>query len=67
VEVVPGDVRGVSVHLAARIMDTAGPGDVLISSVTRELLAGSGLSFESRGMHALKGIDGDRELFALTA
>ena len=66
VEVVPGDVRGVSVHLAARIMDQASPGEVLVSSVTRELLAGSGLPFESRGLHALKGIEGERELFALS-
>ena len=43
----------------------AGPGEVLVSGVTRELLAGSGLRFESRGQHALKGIDGERELFAL--
>jgi class 3 adenylate cyclase len=65
VELVPEDVRGVAVHLASRIMNEAQPGEVLVSSVTRELLAGSGLSFESRGMFALKGIDGERELFRL--
>ena len=65
VELVADDVRGVAVHLASRIMDEAGPGEVLVSGVTRELLAGSGLAFESRGQHALKGIDGERELFAL--
>ena len=47
VELVPDDVRGVAVHLASRIMDEAGPGEVLVSGVTRELLAGSGLAFES--------------------
>lgn len=41
------------------------PGEVLISGVTRDLLAGSGLAFESRGPHELNGIDGARELFAL--
>ncbi|HEY7464699.1 MAG TPA: adenylate/guanylate cyclase domain-containing protein [Candidatus Limnocylindria bacterium] len=65
VELVPEDVRGVAVHLASRIMNEAAAGEVLVSSVTRELLAGSHLSFESRGRHRLKGIDGDRELFAL--
>ena len=67
VELVPDDVRGVAVHLAQRIMGLAGPGDVLISGVTRDLLAGSGLRFESRGRHELKGIDGEREVFALVS
>ena len=48
-------------------MGLAGPGDVLISSVTHDLLDGSGLHFESRGRHALKGIEGDREVFALVS
>jgi class 3 adenylate cyclase/quercetin dioxygenase-like cupin family protein len=65
VELVPDDVRGVAVHLASRIMDVAAPGEVLVSGVTRELLAGSHLRFEPRGRHRLKGIDGERELFAL--
>lgn len=65
VELVPGDLRGVAVHLAARIMALAGPGEVLVSGMTHELLAGSGLTFTSRGRHELKGIDGDREVFAL--
>jgi class 3 adenylate cyclase len=67
VELVPEDVRGVAVHLASRIMDEAAPGEVLVSGVTRELLAGSHLTFESRGQHRLKGIDGERELFALVS
>jgi class 3 adenylate cyclase/mannose-6-phosphate isomerase-like protein (cupin superfamily) len=66
VELVPEDVRGVAVHMASRIMSQAAPGEVLVSGVTRELLAGSHLSFESRGLHQLKGIEGDRELFALS-
>jgi class 3 adenylate cyclase len=65
VELVPDDVRGMAVHLASRIMDAAQPGEVLVSGVTRELLAGSNLTFDSRGLHRLKGIEGERELFAL--
>ena len=64
VELVAEDVRGVAVHVASRIMDEAQPGE-LVSSVTRELLAGSNLAFDTRGLHRLKGIDGERELFAL--
>jgi class 3 adenylate cyclase len=65
VELVPDDIRGVAVHLASRIMNIAGPSEVLVSAVTRELLAGSRLVFASRGRHELKGLDGERELFAL--
>jgi class 3 adenylate cyclase len=65
VEVVPGTVRGLAVHIAARIMSLAGADEVLVSGTTYELLAGSGLEFESRGRHVLKGIAGDREVFAL--
>lgn len=67
VELVPDDVRGVAVHIAARIMAMAGPSEVLVSGVTNELLAGSGLVFESRGRHELKGIEGEREVFALVS
>ena len=67
VEVVPGSVRGLAVHMAARIMALAGANEVLVSSTTYELLAGSDLTFESRGRHVLKGIAGDREVFALKA
>ena len=65
IEHVGDDIHGVAVHFAARIMALAEPGEVLISSVTRDLLAGSGHTFESRGKHVLKGIDGEREVFAL--
>lgn len=65
IELVPNDIRGVAVHFAARVMSLAGPGEVLISGVTHDLLAGSGHAFESRGMHALKGIEGEREVFRL--
>jgi len=65
VELVPGNVRGVAVHLAARVMALAGPSEVLVSGTTHDLLAGSGLVFEDRGLHELKGITGARQVFAL--
>ena len=66
VEHVPGGVRGLAVHLANRIMAMAGPGEVLLSSTTADLISGSGLTVETRGRHVLKGITGDREILALT-
>ena len=65
VEKVGGLVRGVAVHVAARVMALAGASEVLVSSTTADLLAGSGLLLESRGRHELKGVAGDRELFLL--
>jgi class 3 adenylate cyclase len=65
VEIAPGDIHGVAVHVAARVMAEAGAGEVAMSSVTRELLAGSELRFESIGIRALKGIDGELEVFRL--
>jgi class 3 adenylate cyclase len=58
-------VRGVAVHAAARILDKARPGEVLVSSTTRELAEGSaGLVFEPRGRYRLKGLEREHELFA---
>ena len=65
IERIPGDIRGVAVHMAARVMAIAGPGEILVSASTRELLAGSGLEFEDRGNHELKGLPGSRQLFAV--
>jgi class 3 adenylate cyclase len=56
--------RGIAVHVGARIMSLAGAGDVLVSSTTRDLVAGSGLDFEDRGEHELKGVEGVRRLYA---
>jgi class 3 adenylate cyclase len=64
VEYVAGNVRGVSVHAAARIMQLAQPGEVLVSATTHGLVDGSGLAFENRGAHELKGLSGARQLFA---
>lgn len=65
IERIPGDIRGVAVHVAARIMAVAGPGEILVSASTRELLAGAALEFEDRGSHELKGLPGSRQLFAV--
>lgn len=65
VELVGGQARGVAVHLAARVSAIAGPGDVLVSWTTHDLLDGSGLVFADHGMHELKGFKGSRPLFLL--
>jgi class 3 adenylate cyclase len=62
-----GEIRGIAVHLGARVAASAGPGEVLISSSVRDLVAGSGLRFDDRGFHRLKGIEEERQLFALAA
>jgi peptide/nickel transport system substrate-binding protein len=58
-------VRGVTVHIGARVGSKAGGGEVLVSSTVRELLAGAGLRFRDRGEHHLKGIDGRWRLYAV--
>jgi class 3 adenylate cyclase len=65
VEVAPGDVRGVAVHAAARIMALASPDEVWVSATVRELVDGTGLEFEDRGLHELKGLSGQRQLYSL--
>jgi class 3 adenylate cyclase len=65
VEIGGGQARGVAVHAAARVASLAGPGEVLVSGTTRDLLDGSGLTLEPRGEHELKGLSGPRAIFAL--
>jgi class 3 adenylate cyclase len=62
-----GQARGLAVHAAARVSALAGPGEVLVSSTTHDLLDGSGLAFVSRGDHGLKGLIGARTIYALEA
>jgi class 3 adenylate cyclase len=64
-ELIDGKVGGIAVHIGARVADTAAPGEVLVSSTVKDLVAGSGLEFEDRGVHELKGIPGAWELFAV--
>jgi pimeloyl-ACP methyl ester carboxylesterase len=56
--------RGIAVHVAARVMGLGRAGDVLVSATTHDLVAGSGLDFEDRGDHVLKGLDGARRVYA---
>ena len=60
-----GDVQGLAVHEAARVAAAAGAGEVFVSEVTRALAMAAGYTFEPRGEHMLKGLDGPRSLFAL--
>ena len=55
-EVVDGKVEGIAVHLGARVAGEALPGEVLVSSTVKDLVAGSGLAFEDAGEHELKGV-----------
>jgi pimeloyl-ACP methyl ester carboxylesterase len=64
-ELIDGKVAGIAVHTGARITSQAQPGEVLVSSTVKDLVAGSGLAFEDRGHHELKGIPGRWHLYAV--
>lgn len=66
IELRDGDVGGVAVHLAARIMATAEPGEILASGTVKDLVIGSEIMFEDRGVHDLKGLEGPWRLFSVT-
>jgi class 3 adenylate cyclase len=61
------DVAGITVHIGARISDIAGPGEVYVSSTVRDLVAGSGITFDDRGRHVLKGVPGQWDVFAVAS
>jgi class 3 adenylate cyclase len=65
VELVGDDIRGLSVHIGARIAALAGPGEVLTSRTVKDLVVGSGLVFEERGTHRLKGVPDEWQVFAV--
>lgn len=65
VDLIGGDVAGMAVNIGARVGALAGSGEVLVSSTVRELVVGSGIEFEERGSHELKGAPGDWRLFAV--
>jgi pimeloyl-ACP methyl ester carboxylesterase len=65
VELAGDKVRGLAVHIGSRIASLAGPGEVLSSSTVKDLVAGSGLRFEERGEHELKGVPGRWWVFAV--
>ena len=66
VEFIGDNARGLTVHEAARVAGVAMPGEVLVSGTTKLLLVGSGITFDSAGVHELKGLGDARELFRLT-
>ena len=66
-ETLGDDVGGIAVHIAARVVAEAEPGEVLVSSTVKDLVAGSGITFADRGLHALKGVPDEWRLFGLTA
>jgi len=61
------DIGGIAVHIGARVSALAGSGEVLVSSTVRDLVVGSGLSFEDRGARELKGVPGMWNLYAVAA
>ena len=61
------DIGGIGVHIGARVSALAGPNEVLVSSTLRDLVIGSGLEFEGRGLHELKGVPGEWHLFAVAS
>jgi DNA-binding NarL/FixJ family response regulator len=65
VELRGDDVGGIAVNLGARVAATAAPGEVVVSSTVRDLVAGSGIAFVDRGEHALKGVPDTWHLFAI--
>lgn len=65
VELRDDDISGIAVHIAARVAAAAAPGEVLVSRIVVDLVAGSGLSFAARGEHSLKGAAGEFGLFAV--
>jgi len=65
IEVADGDIHGIAVHVAARIMGLAGAGEVLVSSVMPPLVLGSRIEFDDRGTHELKGVPGSWPVFAV--
>jgi len=65
IELMHNDVGGIAVHICARLSALAGSGEVLVSSTVRDLVTGSGIVFEDRGSHELKGVPDEWRLFAV--
>jgi pimeloyl-ACP methyl ester carboxylesterase/class 3 adenylate cyclase len=62
-EIVADDLAGIAVHTGARVAGLAAPGEILVSQTLRDLVAGSGLTFENSGVHVLKGVPGEWHLY----
>lgn len=59
------DIGGIAVHIGARVSALAASGEVLVSSTVKDLVAGSGIEFDDRGAHTLKGVPGEWRLFTV--
>ena len=66
-ELAEGKVTGLAVHIGARVVGNAGPGEILVSGTVKDLVAGSEIRFDDRGAHQLKGVPGEWHLFAVAA
>jgi class 3 adenylate cyclase len=66
VELSDGDIGGIAVHIAARVIAAAQPGEVLVSNTVKDLAAGSAIEFSDRGAHVLRGVPDEWRLFAVT-
>jgi class 3 adenylate cyclase len=64
-EILSDDLGGISVHTGARVSELAAPGEVLVSSTVRDLVAGSGIEFAERGTHTLRGVPGEWRIYAV--
>jgi len=64
-EIIGEKLSGIAVHIGARVVALASPGEVLLSSTVKDLVAGSGLRFQERGTHVLRGVPGEWQLFAV--
>ena len=64
IEVMKNDLAGIAVHIGARVMALAGPGEILVSSTVKDLVVGSGIEFIDRDLHVLKGVPGEWHLYA---
>jgi class 3 adenylate cyclase len=67
VELMGADIGGIAVHIASRVSAAAGPSEVLVSRTVTDLVAGSGIEFDGRGEHDLKGVPGRWELFRVAS
>ena len=64
-DVVGDKLRGIHVHIGSRVASKAGAGEILVSQTVRDLVAGSGLEFQDRGSHELKGVPGEWHLYSV--
>jgi class 3 adenylate cyclase len=67
VEVIGAHLGGIAVHIGARISALAGPDEVLVSQTVKEAVVGSGIAFEDRGTHELKGVPGQWQVYGVAS